>query len=115
MAVEGLRVAVIIPAYWAVDTIEKVIAGIPACVDAIYVVEDASPDGTAARVQAVAEPRVRLLAHEVNRGVGGAMVTGYRQALRDGVDICVKMDADDQMDPAYLPEVIEPLVSGRAD
>ena len=112
---EGLRVAVIIPAYRATDTIAKVLGAIPALVDAIYVVDDASPDETGARVQAVADPRVRLLVHDVNRGVGGAMVTGYRQALADGVDICVKMDADDQMDPAYLPLLIEPLVAGRAD
>ncbi len=81
---ESLRVAVIIPAYRAADTIEKVIGGIPAWVDAIYVVDDASPDETA-------------------------------QALRDGVDICVKIDADDQMDPVCLAQLVEPLVAGRAD
>jgi glycosyltransferase involved in cell wall biosynthesis len=115
MSADGRRVAVVIPAYRAAATIEKVLGAIPPWVDAIYVVDDASLDETGARVRAVADPRVRLLVHEVNRGVGGAMVTGYRQALRDGMDICVKMDADDQMDPTYLPALIEPLVSGRAD
>jgi len=115
MGIEGLRVAVIIPAYRAADSIEKVIAGVPAWVDAVYVVDDASPDQTATRVRALADPRVHLLAHEVNRGVGAAMVTGYRRALRDGMDVCVKMDADDQMDPTRLPDLIEPLASGRAD
>jgi dolichol-phosphate mannosyltransferase len=115
MAADGLRTAVIIPAYRAADTISKVLGGIPAWVDAIYVVDDASPDETRARVQAVADPRVRLLAHDVNRGVGGAMVTGYRQALREGADICVKMDADDQMDPGHLSQLIEPLTARRAD
>ncbi len=112
---EGLRVAVIIPAYHAAETIEKVVSGIPAWVDAVYVVDDASRDETAARARAPGNPRVHLLVHDVNRGVGGAMVTGYRHALRQGIDICVKMDADDQMDPAHLPELIEPLVAGRAD
>ena len=112
---EDLRVAVVIPAYRAAESISNVVKGIPAWVDTIYVVDDASPDETRARVRAMADPRVRLLVHETNRGVGGAMVTGYRQALRDGMDICVKMDADDQMDPAYLPALIEALVSGRAD
>jgi len=112
---EGLRVAVIIPAYLAAETIEKVLRGIPAGVDAIYVIDDASRDETAARVRAAGDPRVHLLTHDINLGVGGAMVTGYRHALLQGIDICVKMDADDQMDPAYLPEVIHPLVSGRAD
>jgi dolichol-phosphate mannosyltransferase len=112
---ERLRVAVVIPAYRAEGTIEKVLGGIPGWVDAIYVVDDASPDEIGARVCAVADTRVRLLVHDVNRGVGGAMVRGYRQALHDGMDICVKMDADDQMDPAYLPALVEPLVAGRAD
>ena len=112
---DGLRVAVIIPAYRAAATIGRVIAGIPDWVDAIYVVDDASPDGTGAQARAAADPRVRILVHEVNRGVGGAMVTGYREAMRDGTDICVKMDADDQMDPAYLEALIEPLRAGRAD
>jgi dolichol-phosphate mannosyltransferase len=112
---EGLRVAVIIPTYQAAGTIEKVLGGIPEWVDAIYVVDDASPDDAGAKVRAVADPRVRLLVHDVNRGVGGAMVTGYRRALDAGMDICVKMDADDQMDPSHLPALIEPLVAGRAD
>ncbi len=112
---EGMRVGVIVPAYMAAGTIEKVLKGIPAWVDAIYVVDDASRDETAIRVRACSDPRVRLLAHDVNRGVGGAMVTGYRHALREGIDICVKMDADEQMDPIYLPGLIRPLVEGRAD
>jgi glycosyltransferase involved in cell wall biosynthesis len=112
---EGLRVAVIIPAYQAAETIEKVLGGIPAWVDAIYVVDDASQDETAARVRASCDPRVHLLIHDINLGVGGATVTGYRYALRQGIDICVKMDADDQMDPTYLLELIQPLVLGRAD
>jgi glycosyltransferase involved in cell wall biosynthesis len=115
MSAQGLRVAVIVPAYRAAKTIERVVEGIPAWIDAIYVVDDGSPDDTGARVRALASPRVRLLVHDVNRGVGAAMITGYRQALRDGADVCVKMDADDQMDPASLEQLIEPLVAGRAD
>lgn len=112
---EGLRVAVIIPAYHARDTIKKVLDGIPAWVDAVYVVDDGSNDGTSALVQAHRDPRVALLSHPVNRGVGAAMVTGYSEALRHGIDICVKMDADDQMDPAYLTDLIRPLLERRAD
>jgi dolichol-phosphate mannosyltransferase len=115
MSVQGLKVAVIIPAYLAADTIQKVVAEIPAWADAVYVVDDASPDETAVKLAAVGDRRLHRLAHEVNRGVGAAMVTGYRQALADGAEICVKMDADGQMDPAYLPQLIEPLAAGRAD
>lgn len=109
------RVAVIIPAYRATATIQKVLGGIPSWVESIYVVDDASPDDTGAQARAVDDPRVRVLVHEANQGVGGAMVTGYLQALGDGFDVCVKMDADDQMDPAYLPQLVEPLLAGRAD
>jgi glycosyltransferase involved in cell wall biosynthesis len=56
-----------------------------------------------------------LIEHETNRGVGGAMVTGFRAALRAGAEIVVKMDGDDQMDPRYLPDMLAPLVEGRAD
>jgi len=112
---QELKIAVIIPAFRAENTIQKVLSGIPNWVDAIYVVNDASPDETAARVRSTRDPRVRLTSHEVNQGVGGAMITGYRQALKDGMDICAKMDADDQMDPAHLAELIEPLAEGRAD
>jgi dolichol-phosphate mannosyltransferase len=111
----GWRVAVVIPAYRAENSIEKVLRGIPAWVDAIYVVDDASPDETGARARAVGDPRVEVLVHDANRGVGGSVVTGYRYALDRGVDICVKMDADDQMDPSRLPELIDPVVAGRAD
>jgi glycosyltransferase involved in cell wall biosynthesis len=112
---ERLRVAVIVPAYRAADTIEKVVRGIPPWVEAIYVVDDASMDETGSRALAVGDPRLELLVHDVNQGVGGALVTGYRRALDRGMDVCVKMDADDQMDPAYLEALVEPLTSRRAD
>lgn len=115
MSVQGAKVAVVIPAYRAADTIEEVLAGIPAWVDAVYVVDDASPDATAARAAAAGDPRVGVLRHEKNLGVGAATVTGYRRALADGMEICVKMDADGQMDPACLPALVEPLAAGRAD
>lgn len=105
----------IIPAYRTADTIQKVLAGIPDWVHTIYVVDDASPDDTVARVRSARDPRVTLISHKVNQGVGGAMISGYRQALRDAIDICVKMDADDQMDAAHLADLIEPLVEKRAD
>jgi glycosyltransferase involved in cell wall biosynthesis len=105
----------VVPAYRAGTTIAKTLGGIPGWVGTIYVIDDASPDDTGERIRAVTDQRVRLLVHDVNRGVGGAMVTGYLQARRDGIDICVKMDADDQMDPTYLGELVEPLVAGRAD
>ncbi|HVS19550.1 MAG TPA: glycosyltransferase family 2 protein [Planctomycetota bacterium] len=112
------HVAVVIPAYRVANQIERVVRGLPDWVRTIVVVVDASPDDTAARVRALraaGERRLTVIEHEVNRGVGGAMVTGLREALRAGAEIVVKMDGDDQMDPRYLPDMLAPLVEGRAD
>jgi glycosyltransferase involved in cell wall biosynthesis len=111
----GARVGVVIPAYRVERQIQKVIAGIPGWVEAVFVVDDQSPDQVAARVAELGDRRVTLIRHPENRGVGGAMRTGFRAALDRGLDVIVKMDGDDQMDPSYLPELVQPLVDGRAD
>jgi dolichol-phosphate mannosyltransferase len=111
------KVAVVIPAYRAATHIADVLAGIPSLVAWIVVVDDCSPDETASVVQESArrDPRIRLLRHEENQGVGGAVLTGYAEAHRLGAEIVVKMDSDGQMDPRYLPALIEPIVRGEAD
>lgn len=111
----GVRVGVIIPAYRVADHIERVIRGIPPWVQAIIVVEDKSPDDTAERVVRLADPRVTLVRHTQNQGVGGAVATGFAEALRARLDIVVKMDGDDQMDPAQMHRIIGPLMAGEAD
>jgi glycosyltransferase involved in cell wall biosynthesis len=80
-------------------------------------VDDASPDKTAQVVQKIAEKdrRILLIRHENNQGVGGAMKTGFQKALELGAQIVVKIDGDDQMDLAYLPDLLLPLIEGRAD
>jgi glycosyltransferase involved in cell wall biosynthesis len=93
-----------------------VIARMPACVQAIFVVDDACPDGTAAHVQQHnLDPRVTVLIHTQNQGVGGATLTGYRAAIDRGFDIIVKVDGDGQMDPAFIPTLIRPIINERAD
>jgi dolichol-phosphate mannosyltransferase len=109
------RVAVVIPAYRVERHIAAVIGGIPQQVSLIVVVDDASPDQTVAKVEAFRDRRVVVIRHARNRGVGGAMRTGYQECLRRGADIVVKMDGDGQMDPAYLPVLIGPLLRGQAD
>lgn len=111
----GVRVGVVVPAYRVADHIEQVIRGIPPWIDSIVVVEDKSPDDTAARVEALRDPRVTLIRHDRNQGVGGAMATGFAEAVRRGFDIVVKMDGDDQMDPGHLPAILAPLLENRAD
>src|SRR5262245_37301478 len=111
----GARVGVVVPAYRVAQQIEQVIRGIPAWVERIVVVEDASPDDTAERVERLGDARVILIRHERNQGVGGAMATGFAEARRLGLDVVVKMDGDDQMDPEHLPRIVGPLISGQAD
>ncbi len=82
---DGKTVAVVVPAYDEEKLLPETLAGIPAFVDRIYVVDDASRDATAER--AATDPRVQLIRHETNSGVGAAIVTGYRQAIADRVDV----------------------------
>src|SRR5262245_15793864 len=102
----GLNVAVAIPAYRGETTIAGVIAGLPELVDHVVAVDDASPDGTGAALDAIRDPRLTVIHHEKNRGVGGAMKTAYRRCLEMGADVVVKMDSDGQMDPAQLPALL---------
>jgi dolichol-phosphate mannosyltransferase len=108
-------VAVVLPAYRTASSIRAVIEQIPADVTHVIVVDDASPDGVGAAVSAMGNSRVLLCRHETNRGVGGAMKTGFTKALELGADVVVKLDSDGQMDPVRIPDLVAPLVEGRAD
>jgi dolichol-phosphate mannosyltransferase len=111
---ERVRVGVVIPAYGAGATAARVVESVPPSIRHVFVVDDASSDGTAEAVTALGDPRTTLVRHPQNRGVGGAMKTGYRAALDAGCDVVVKMDADGQMDPAHLEELVRPLLTGEA-
>ena len=109
-------IAVVIPCYREREHILGVIARIGPEVSNIYVVDDACPDQTGQFVAAQCDdPRVAILTHPTNLGVGGATITGYRQALADGMVVVVKIDGDGQMDPALLPHFVQPLLTGAAD
>lgn len=113
---QAWRVAVVIPCYRVRDQILDVLAGIgPECA-AIYVVDDGCPEGSGKLVEEQCrDPRVRVILHESNRGVGGAVITGYRAALAQRANVIVKIDGDGQMDPADLPRLIAPIIQGEAD
>ncbi len=117
MSFEGIHIAVVIPAYEAGQTVRDVLRSIPPCVRTIVVVADGCRDDTEKVVEAMSrsDHRIIPLAHEVNRGVGAAVRTGYRRALEEGAEILVKMDADGQMDPAHLPHLVFPIAAGLAD
>jgi dolichol-phosphate mannosyltransferase len=109
-------IAVVIPCYRVKRQILDVIAGIgPEC-RAIYVVDDACPEGTGDHVEAECrDPRVRVLRHEKNQGVGAATLTGYAAALEGGAAVIVKLDGDGQMDPSWVPRLARPIQEGEAD
>ena len=109
-------IAVIIPCYRVSDHIADVVARIGPEVSAIYCIDDACPDGAATLVEnSIRDKRVTVVRHDKNKGVGGAMLTGYRRALADGHDILVKIDGDGQMDPALIPQFAYPIQMGAAD
>lgn len=109
------KLCVIIPAYRVAGHIEAVVNGIPGWIWKIIVVDDKSPDDLASRVEALANDRVELVRHDRNRGVGGATITGFNRAVELGATVLIKMDGDGQMDPAFLPELLAPIVNGEAD
>jgi glycosyltransferase involved in cell wall biosynthesis len=110
-------VAVVVPAYNEEKLIAKTITSIPDLVDSIIVVNDAATDRTAEIVDEMAkeDSRIRQLKHEVNQGVGGAIVTGYKYARDLKMDITVVMAGDAQMDPRDFINIIEPIAEGKAD
>ncbi len=110
-------IVVVVPCYNEERQIAKVIATMPDFVDHIVVVDDRSRDRTVEVVedQQRQHPRVVLIRHEVNQGVGGAIATGYKWARDHAIDVAVVMAGDAQMDPADLPALLDPVAEGRVD
>ena len=110
-------IAVVVPAYNEEKLIARTLKEIPDLVDKMIVVDDASTDNTARIIAELAEndQRIQLIQHEVNQGVGGAIVTGYRKARDLKIDATVVMAGDAQMDPSDLVRIIEPVANGSAD
>lgn len=112
----GQKFAVVIPCYKVGETVLNVIAAIPNEITHIYVIDDACPIKSGDLVKSQCkDKRVNILWHAQNQGVGGAVMTGYKQALEDGCDIIVKVDGDGQMNPALIPRFIRPIAEGQAD
>jgi glycosyltransferase involved in cell wall biosynthesis len=112
---EGKRVAVVVPAHDEERLVVETLRGIPELVDRIYVVDDASGDATAERAAELGDARVEIIRHERNRGVGAAIVAGYQRALEEEIDVTCVMAADNQMDPAELASLVEPVARGEVE
>lgn len=116
MTLVSAKVAVVVPSYRVKAHILDVLARMGPEVHAVYVVDDACPDQSGAFVQAhCSDPRVKVVFNEVNQGVGGAVMRGYREAVAEGCDVVVKVDGDGQMAPELLPQFIAPILEGYAD
>jgi glycosyltransferase involved in cell wall biosynthesis len=110
-----LSVAVVMPAFNEERAIGQAAASVPGFVDHVIVVDDASQDTTAQVAARIAGRACEIVRHGENRGVGAAIVSGYRRVLALGLDVAVVMAGDGQMDPADLPALLDPIAEGHAD
>ena len=117
-----MKIGVLIVAYNAQDTLAKVLDRIPSDfvkqIDAILVCDDASTDDThkvGLSYQSKSQLPLTIVRHEINLGYGGNQKTGYQWALEKNLDLVVLLHGDGQYAPEYLPQMVEPIMSGRAD
>ena len=103
-------VAAVVPAYNEEAHIADVVATMPSIVDHIVIVDDVSTDSTPQVIADLDDPRVEPIRHDINQGVGGAIITGHKQAMALGADINVVFAGDDQMDPAHLTDLLDPVI-----
>jgi glycosyltransferase involved in cell wall biosynthesis len=111
------KISIVIPAYNEEQFIGVTLSLIPEYIDKVYVVDDGSVDNTYGIIIETAEKRNSIvpIKHMKNCGVGAAIISGYRKSLEDQMDISVVMGGDNQMDPKYIPNLIEPIIEGRAE
>lgn len=110
------KIAAVIPCYRVKDHVLQVISQIGPEVDRIFVVDDCCPDDTGTIVELHCnDPRIKVIRHKTNLGVGGAVLSGYSEAIKENCEIIVKIDGDGQMDPRLLPRFVYPIIKGQAD
>ncbi len=109
------KIGVVIPAYNEEKLIRATVEGIPPYVSRIFVINDASIDSTAQVLESIKDPRLHVITHEINQGVGAAILHGYKRALKENMDLIVVMGGDNQMNPDQLPKLLMPIIQGKAD
>ncbi|MCG5053889.1 MAG: glycosyltransferase family 2 protein [Myxococcales bacterium] len=107
-----MRTVAIIPGYNEGRRITDTVRAVRPHVDEILVIDDGSIDDTAEQAR---EAGAIVARHCVNRGQGAALRTGMEGALALGADILVQLDADGQHDPSFIPQMVAPILSGKAD
>jgi len=109
------RISIVIPAYNEEKLIKPTIDGVPPYVDRIFVIDDGSTDNTVEVIKNIKDPRIELIQHEKNLGLGSALVTGYKHALKEEFNATIVVGGDNQMDLAELPKFLNPIVEDKAD
>ncbi len=111
-----MKTCVIIPCYKVKDKILKVVQPIPDTVDHIFVIDDCCPEQSGQYLLSnINDSRVEVVFHSKNKGVGGAVKTGFHHALKNKCDIAIKIDGDGQMNPELIPKFLNPITSNYAD
>jgi glycosyltransferase involved in cell wall biosynthesis len=109
------RIAALVPAFNEVAHVGTVVSTMPDLVDHIIVVDDCSTDGTSEAALASGDPRVILIRHDSNQGLGATLIDAHKEAMRIEADISVVMAGDAQMDPYYLPALLDPIIEDGYD
>ncbi|MFC2005854.1 glycosyltransferase [Chloroflexota bacterium] len=112
---KGYQLGIVVPAYNEEKLIGETLDGMPHSADRIYIIDDGSTDSTHQITKGFKDERFCILSNGYNRGVGAAITTGYKKALEENIDIVVVMAGDNQMDAKYLPELLDPIIQGKAD
>lgn len=110
---ERNKIAVVIPYYNAAKHILRVVSGLPSFVTAIYIVDDCSSEILPTTLDKY--KKVTVIKNEINLGVGGATKAGFKKAIDDKMDIVVKVDADNQMDTNFIPDLVNPLLLNKSE
>jgi glycosyltransferase involved in cell wall biosynthesis len=111
----SVNIAVVIPCYKVKKHIKDVVNSIPDFINHIIVIDDKCPQESGKYIQELNLPKTTCIFHNENQGVGGAVISGYKQALLLDCDIVIKVDGDGQMDANYIEKLIQPILKNKAD
>jgi len=109
------KISLVVPAYNEQKLIKPTISHVPKCIDKIIVIDDGSKDNTVKVIKSVKDKRIKLIKHEKNKGLGAALVTGYKESIKQNVDIAVVVGGDNQMDLKEVEKFLDPIVKGEVD